>query len=255
MSVEFEVSGGVARVTLNRPDRLNAVDQATFGRLCEIWAEINRRDDIRCAVLSGTGRAFCAGADMKEDGPDGVNYWIETGGDGFSGIACGGNLNVPLVARVNGFALGGGFETVLGCDIVIAAESASFGFPEPRVGRLPLDGMIVLPRMVPRNLAMGLMLTGRRMSASEAAGWGIVNEVVPDSGLDEAVEKWVEDILACAPLSLRAIKRCVHDTSGMEVREARRHMSAALAAALRSEDAREGVKAFQERRKPVWKGR
>ncbi|MXZ50487.1 MAG: crotonase [Rhodobacteraceae bacterium] len=254
MSVEFEVTDQVARVTLNRPERLNAIDQSTFKQLNEIWLEINQCDSVRCAILTGTGRAFCAGADMKEEGPDGVQYWLQTNSYGFSGIACGGRLNVPLVAKVNGLALGGGFETILGCDIVIAAESATFGLPEARVGRLPLDGMIVLPRIVPRNLALGLMLTGGRISASEAAKWGIVNEVVPDDQLDRAVEKWVEDILSCAPLSLKAIKRYVFDTTGMEISEARRHMSDALSATLQSEDAREGVKAFQEKRLPVWKG-
>jgi len=255
MSVEFEVTGQVARVTLNKPNRLNAVDQSTFEHLNEIWSEINRRDDIRCTVLTGTGRAFCAGADMKEEGPDGIEYWIQTNRHGFSGIACGGRLNVPLLAKVNGLALGGGFETILGCDIVIAAESASFGLPESRVGRLPLDGMIVLPRMVPRNLALGLMLTGRRISARQAAEWGIVNEVVPDDLLDRTVEKWVEDILSCAPLSLKAIKSFVFDTTGMEVHEARRYMSETLSAALKCEDSHEGVKAFKEKRLPVWKGR
>ena len=254
MSLEFEIADGVARVRLNRPERLNAVDQETERELEAAWTEINARADVRCAVLTGTGRAFCAGADMKEDGPGGLEYWNVTGRHGFAGIACGRRLNCPLVAKVNGFALGGGFETVLGCDIVIAAESAFFGLPEPRVGRIPLDGMIVLPRMIPKTLAMGMLLTGRRVSAAEAAGWGLVNEVVPDDRLDEAVESWVEDILKCAPLSLKAIKRCMDETQAMGVAQARRHLSVAVAEALGSQDAQEGVAAFREKRPAEWTG-
>ncbi len=254
MSVEYEDSDGVARIRLNRPDRLNAVDQETDRRLEEIWSEIEGRTDLRCAVLTGTGRAFCAGADMKEEGPGGLQYWSLTGKHGFAGIACGGRLDIPLVAKVNGLALGGGFETVLGCDIVVAARSASFGLPEPRVGRLPLDGMIVLPRMLPEKLALGMMLTGRRISAEEAADWGLVNQVVADDELDEAVEEWVRDIVACAPLSLKAIKRSVHDGKDMSVHRARRQLSASLLEALESRDATEGVRAFQEKRRPAWTG-
>ena len=254
MSLEFEIADGVARVRLNRPERLNAVDQETERELEAAWTEINARADVRCAVLTGTGRAFCAGADMKEDGPGGLEYWNVTGRHGFAGIACGRRLNCPLVARVNGFALGGGFEAVLGCDIVIAAESAFFGLPEPTVGRIPLDGMIVLPRMIPRTLAMGVLLTGRRVSAAEAAGWGLVNEVVPDDGLDEAVESWVGDILKCAPLSLKAIKRCMDETQAMDIAQARRHLSVAVAEALGSRDAQEGVAAFREKRPAEWTG-
>ena len=254
MSVELQIADGVARVRLNRPERLNAVDQETERKLEAAWTEINSRADVRCAVLTGTGRAFCAGADMKEEGPGGLEYWSATGRHGFAGIACGRRLNCPLVARVNGFALGGGFEAVLGCDIVIAAESAFFGLPEPRVGRLPLDGMIVLPRVMPRTLAMGMLLTGRRVSAAEAEGWGLINEVVPDDSLDEAVENWVGDILKCAPLSLKAIKRCIDETQAMDIAQARRHLSVALAEALGSRDAQEGVAAFREKRPAEWTG-
>ncbi len=255
MSVEFEVSCGVAHVRLNRPDRLNAIDQQTERELDAIWSEINDRSGIRCAVLTGTGRAFCAGADMKEEGPEGIAYWSMTGRYGFAGIACGGRLNCPLIAKVNGLAFGGGFEIVLGCDIVIASDSATFGLPEPRVGRLPLDGMIVLPRMIPRNLALGMLLTGRSVPAKQLAIWGLINEVVPDECLDDTVNSWIKDILSCAPLSLKAIKRCVNDTADMNVAKARRHHSLSLAEALGSLDAQEGVNAFREKRVPVWTGK
>ena len=255
MSVEFDVSDGVAHVTLNRPDRMNAVDSGTEAALGEAWNAIDRDPAIRCAVLTGIGRAFCAGADMKEEGPGGLAYWADTGDYGFGGIALGRRPSVPVIARVNGVALGGGFEMVLGCDLAVAADTASFGLPEPRVGRLPLDGMITLPRRLPRTLAMGLLLTGRRIGAAEALEHGLVNQVVLPDELDAAVDAWVRDILACAPLSLRAIKRSANDTAHMTVPEARNARLPSLVAALQSRDAEEGVAAFREKRAPTWSGR
>ena len=254
MSIDFEVADDVARVTLNRPERLNAIDSAASATLDEIWNAIDEDPAIRCVVLTGVGRAFCAGADMKEDGPDGLAYWADTGDHGFGGIALGGRLSVPVIARVNGVALGGGFEMVLGCDLVVAAEAASFGLPEPRVGRLPLDGMILLPRLIPRAQAMGMLLTGRRMSAADALACGLINQVVAEDELDGAVQSWIDDIVACAPLSLRAIKRSANDTAHLTVREARNARLPSLAAALQSRDAQEGVQAFREKRAPVWSG-
>ena len=253
--VRLRCADGVARVTLDRPDRLNAVDAATDAALDEIWSAVEGDPAVRCVVLTGAGRAFCAGADLKEDGPGGLAYWARSGRYGFGGIALGGRLPVPVIARVNGIALGGGFEMALGCDLIVAAESASFGLPEPRVGRLPLDAMVTLPRRLPRALAMGLLLTGRRIGAAEALSHGLVNQVAPDGKLDEAVDGWVADVLACAPLSLRAIKRSISDTAHLGAREARTACLPSLAAALESEDADEGVAAFREKRAPVWKGR
>ncbi len=255
MTVEFDVTDGVARVTLNRPERMNAVDSATEAALGEAWSAIDRDPAIRCTVLTGTGKAFCAGADMKEEGPGGLAYWAQTGDHGFGGIALGHRPSVPVIARVNGIALGGGFEMVLGCDLVVAAETASFGLPEPRVGRLPLDGMITLPRRLPRTIAMGMLLTGRRIGADEALDFGLVNQVVPLDELDAAVDTWVSDLAACAPLSLRAIKRSANDTAHLTVPEARNARLPSLVAALQSQDAEEGVAAFREKRPPAWSGR
>ena len=254
MSIEFEVSEGVARVTLNRPERMNAIDSASDAALAEIWDAIDGNPTIRCAVLTGTGRAFCAGADMKEDGPEGLAYWAGTGDHGFGGIALGSRLSIPVIARVNGPALGGGFEMVLGCDLVVAAQTASFGLPEPRVGRLPLDGMITLPRRIPRALAMGMLLTGRRIGAAQAVEYGLINQVVPIQELDAAVDSWIEDIVACAPLSLKAIKRSADDTAHLTVSEARNTRLPSLVAALQSRDGEEGVLAFREKRAPGWTG-
>ncbi len=254
MSIDFDVSGGVARITLNRPDRRNAIDRAAEAALGEIWNRIEADPDIRCAILTGAGRTFCAGADMKEEGVEGLEYWADADPWGFGGIALGGRLSVPLIARVNGPALGGGFEMVLGCDLVVASENAVFGLPEPRVGRVPLDARVALPRLIPRALALGVLLTGRRIGAADALNYGLINQVVPADELDSAVDSWVADILACAPLSLKAVKRSVYDTAHMDLAEARNARLPALVAALRSRDADEGVLAFREKRAPVWTG-
>ena len=175
---------------------------------------------------------------------------------GFGGIALRDTLDVPVIARVNGHALGGGMEMVLGCDIVVTSEKATFGLPEPRVGRLALDGGIaLLTRRIPHVHAMGLLLSGRRIPAAEAHALGLVNEVVAPDALDAAVERWVESILACAPLSVRAIKAMVRAGEGMSSREAQMLRLPQLVEALQSEDQNEGVKAFQEKRAPNWTGR
>jgi len=258
MSVRFEVADHVATVTIDRPEVLNAVDLPTEAELQRIWSEIESRDDIRAVVLTGAGeRSFCAGADLKNTSNlKGVEYWAAARPGGFGGIALRETLDVPVIARVNGFALGGGFEMVLGCDIVVACEEASFGLPEPLVGRLPLDGgMLLLQRQIPYRQAMGMMLTGQRVKAQRALEMGLVNEVVPRAEIDTAVNRWVQQMLACAPLSLKAIKQVVRRTGTLSPAEAHRMRLPALVAALQSEDANEGVLAFQQKRKPQWLGR
>ena len=257
-NVHFEVRDHVARVTLDRPAALNAVDHATEQELERIWSAIEADHEVRVVVLTGAGeRAFCAGADMKSSGSKtGLEYWTAPRTGGFGGIALRETLDVPVIARVNGFALGGGFEMVLGCDIVVACEEASFGLPEARVGRLPLDGgMTLLQRQIPFRSAMGILLTGRRVPAREALALGIINEVVARDDLDAAVDHWTAEILACAPLSVRAIKAVARRTAHMTAREAQAQRLPALVAAISSEDSQEGVAAFREKRAPVWKGR
>lgn len=259
MTIQFTVDNHVARVTIDRADRMNAVDAATWAKLESTWQSIESDPDVRVVVLTGSGdRAFCAGADMKAtaDGKSGLAYWADARSGGFGGLTMRKSLHVPVIARVNGLAVGGGFELVLGCDIVVAAEHASFGLPEAKVGRMPLDGgMIMLPRLIPQKIAMGMLLTGNRISAADAERYGLVNEVVAESELDEAVNRWVAQILECAPLSVKAIKECVKETGDLPVDMAQARKLPALIAALESEDSEEGPRAFREKRKPEWKGR
>jgi enoyl-CoA hydratase/carnithine racemase len=257
--VRFEITDHVARVTIDRPAVLNAVDGPTHERLCEIWDRIEADRDVRAVVVTGAGeRAFCVGADMSAAAiaKTGLEYWADLDPNGFGGLSLRTTLDVPVIARVNGYALGGGMEMVLGCDIVIAAEHAKFGLTEPRVGRLPLDGGVFqLVRRVPHTRAMGLLLTGRRAEAAEMQAMGLVNEVVPAAELDAAVDRWLADVLACAPTSLRAVKQMVQRTAHLSAQEARDQRLPALMAALDSADSKEGVRAFQEKRPPVWPGR
>lgn len=255
--IDYREEGHVARVTIDRPQVLNALDPASEDELRRIWSELERRRDVWLVVLTGAGdRAFCVGADMSAAAVKltGLEYWAQEREGGFGGIALRRSLDVPVVAAVNGYALGGGMEMVLGCDIVVAAEEARFGLTEPRVGRIPLDGGVFqLVRQLPYHLAMGMLLTGRQVPAAEAFRLGLVNEVVPRSGLAEAVERWVEQVMRCAPLSLRAIKQMVQRSEAMPAPQGARLKLPALLEALASSDAEEGVRAFQEKRAPRWR--
>jgi crotonobetainyl-CoA hydratase len=254
----YDMRDHVARITIDRADVLNAIDAASERELQAIWAGIEADRDVRVVVLTGAGeRAFSTGADMKGgSGSSGLEYWAQERPGGFGGIALRETLNVPVIARVNGHAVGGGFEMMLGCDIVVAVEQATFGLPEARVGRLPLDGgMTLLQRQVPFRHAMGLLLTGRRIKTAEALAMGLINEVTTRDNLDAAVQRWVDDILACAPLSVRAIKQVARTTGHLTAQQAQAMRLPAVVEALKSSYSDEGVRAFVEKRKPVWQGR
>jgi len=257
MNVRLTLQDHVATVTLARPDSLNAVDSATASELQAVWLQLEADPSVRCIVLTGEGdRAFCVGADLKEPGRHGIDYWAHPTPGGFGGLALRDTLDVPVIARVNGYVLGGGFEMMLGADLVVAVDTAKFGLPEPRVGHVPLDGgAVLLQRQIPFRQAMGILLTGRNVSAQEALAMGLINEVVPREELDAAVDRWVKAVLACSPTSVRAIKQCVRRTATLSSAEAQRTRLPALIAALESEESQEGVRAFREKRAPVWTGR
>ena len=251
----LRIDGRVLHITLNRPQVLNALHPPAHFELAEIFDAFADDSGLWIAVVRGAGkRSFCTGTDLKVRAELGRDEYPPSG---FAGLTRRFDLDKPVVAAVNGLALGGGLEIALACDLIVAAEHAKFGFPEPRAGLAAMGGGVHrLVRQLPDKVAMGLLLTGRQFSAQEAQAYGLVNEVVPGERLDGAVQVWVEDMLACAPLALRATKQV-----------ARRNLDfPTLAAAIRgdypaaermleSEDAVEGPRAFAEKRDPVWRGR
>jgi dehydration protein DpgD len=255
--VRYEKKGRVAWVTLDRPEVMNALHPPCHDELERIWNDFSADADLWVAVLTGAGaRAFSAGNDLKWTAQHAGKLPPMPPG-GFAGLCGRFDLTKPVIAAVNGFALGGGFEIVLCCDIVVAAENATFGLPEPRVGLMAAAGGAQrLPRQIPLKLAMGMMLTGESIGAARAFELGLVNEVVPGGDLAAAAQRWADRVLACSPLSVRATKQAALGSLDRPLEEAVaiRNYPAALEL-FRSEDAAEGPRAFAEKRKPVWKGR
>jgi dehydration protein DpgD len=260
-TVRYEKKDQVAYVTLDRPAVLNAMDQRTHTELAAVWDDIEADDDVRVAVLSGAGnRAFSVGQDLKErarlNGDAGrPTSFGSRGQSGCPRLTERFTMTTPVIARVNGYALGGGFELALACDIIVASESATFGLPEVRLGLIPgAGGVFRLPRQLPLKVAMGMLLTGRTMTAKTALEFGLVNEVVAHDQLDRAVATWADDLVRGAPLSVRAIKEAVLRSIDMPLHEAFAARYEWEELRRRSRDAAEGPRAFAEKREPEWRG-
>jgi len=259
---KFEVDGHVARITLNRPAAMNSLNPELRWELSQHWDEVENNDNIWLAVVTGAGeRAFSAGADLKhrarerDASPEQRGQWQKLAEQTTSLIERW-HFSKPIIARVNGFALGGGLEQALACDIIVAAEHAEFGLPEPKRGLIAGSaGVHRLPRQIGLKPAMGYMLTGRHIPANRAYQLGLINEVVPIGKLDEAVNSWVSDILRCAPLAVRATKEAT--MRGLDYPLAQAYYTQYESNRLRenSEDALEGPRAFAEKRPPNWQGR
>jgi len=254
----YEKKGHIAYITINRPEVMNALHSDANVELGEIFNDFKQDDESWVAIFTGAGeRSFSAGNDLKataaatargEKLPDKPVI--------FGGITRDYECNKPIIAAVNGFALGGGFELALACDIIIAAEHARFGLPEPRVGLIAAaGGMHRLPAQIPLKLAMGMMLTGKQITAQEAYRFGLVNEVVPGTEIMAVAERWANEILECSPVSVRLTKEAVYAGLTYSVEEAMKLDRPRLKRLLESEDFVEGPKAFSEKRKPQWTGR
>jgi crotonobetainyl-CoA hydratase len=242
-------------VTLNRPEVLNALHSAAHHELEQVWDEFAQRDDLWVGIVTGAGaRAFCAGNDLK----------VQAAGrrgpvprSGFAGLTLRFDLDKPLIAAVNGVAMGGGFEIALACDLIVAAENAVFALPEPRVGLIAgAGGVHRLPRMIPQKQALGMILTGRRVPAAEGQELGFVNEVVPPGEALAAAKRWAGLILECSPMAVRASKQAVYrGLAEPTLEQAIRTTYPAQRANAGSQDYVEGPRAFAEKRKPQWQNR
>jgi enoyl-CoA hydratase/carnithine racemase len=247
----------ITTVTLNRPEVMNAINAEMHVELQQAFDAFAADPDQFICVVTGAGdRAFCAGSDLKAAALGGHRDYPKSG---YAGLIERFDCPKPIIAAVNGVALGGGFEVALACDIIIASDTASFGLPEPLVGAVALGGGLHrLARQIGLKQAMGMILTSKRVSAAEGLSLGFVNEVVPAADLQAATARWCTEILRASPVSIRASKETVMrglDEAG--VAEAMRNQPGypAYAAWATSEDAREGPLAFAEKRAPVWKGR
>lgn len=252
--VTVEKRGHVLVVTINRPSVMNALHPPASMEMEDVWNDFAADEDLWVGVVTGAGeRAFSAGNDLKHQAMGGD---MSMPASGFGGLTSRFDLYKPIIAALNGLALGGGFEIALACDIIIASEKASMGLPEPRVGLAALaGGMHRLPRQIGLKNAMGMMLTGRRLDAREAYRLGLVQEVTAPEALMGRTLAWAEEIAECAPLSVRASKEVAMKGLGHPLEEAMRMRFDGLSKMFSSEDFIEGPMAFAQKRKPQWKGR
>jgi crotonobetainyl-CoA hydratase len=253
--ISVDIADRVTTITLSRPAVMNAINPEMHAELQAAFDAFAADPEQRVAVVIGAGeRAFCAGSDLKV-----LDRHRRYPKNGYAGLIERFDLTKPVIAAVNGLALGGGFEIALACDVIVAADTASFGLPEPLVGAVALGGGLHrLPRQIGLKQAMGLILSSRRVSADEGFRMGFVNEVVPADQLRAAVDRWCADFLRASPMSIRASKDTVmRGLAEPDVASAMRHQPdyPAYAAWRESEDAKEGPLAFAEKRPPVWKGR
>ena len=242
-------------VTLNRPEVMNALHGEAHDELETVWDEFAADDGLWLAIVTGAGdRAFSAGNDLKAQAAGKRTQLVRSG---FAAITHRFDLDKPLIAAVNGIAMGGGFEIALACDIIVASENAVFALPEPRVGLIAgAGGLHRLPRVIPEKLALGMILTGRRVSAAEGKELGFVNEVVPAGQALPAAKRWAEMILECSPKAVRASKQSFLRGLGEPTLEAAmRTIYPAQRENRECQDYLEGPRAFTEKRKPNWQNK
>lgn len=264
MSIDIVKEDGLHIITINRPERRNALDLPHFGALADAWVDFRDDDDARVAIITGTGKDFSVGADLKSFVPM-VTDNIDDLASGKSEIRADAGLVAvlrefelwkPVIAAVNGTCVAGGMELLLGTDIRIASENATFGIAEPKRGLFPGGGTTVrLPRQIPFPWAMEILLTAEFVDAETAYRMGIVNSVVAQDDLLGTAKEMARKIIANAPLAVEAVKRSVLSTLRMPLKEAFEFELMEAATVFMTEDAKEGPRAFAEKRPPVWQRR
>jgi crotonobetainyl-CoA hydratase len=255
-AVRIAVDDGVLTITLDRP-KANAIDVATSLALHAAFVRLQQDPALRVAIITGTGRFFSAGWDLSA-AVAGEAIDADHGPGGFAGLTEFFALDKPVIAAVNGLAIGGGFELALAADLMVAADTAEFALPEVKLGMMADSGGVLrLPKRLPRAIAAELLLTGRRMGAAEAQRWGLVNRVVPLAQLAGAAQELARELVAAAPLALAAVKQVLRATEAVSVEDGYRVLRGgglpAYRAMLTSADAQEGPQAFADKRPPVWR--
>lgn len=255
-AVLYSAAGGRGVITINRPDRRNAISQDVVRGISDALIQADADDSVRVIVLTGAGdKAFCAGGDlggMTADSRVAQHFGRAEVGELFQQMRA---SSKPIVARVNGHALAGGFGLMLACDLVVAADTAQMGTPEINLGLWPFMITAVIQRDLPRKVALDLMLTGKRIDAAEGERWGFVNRVVSAAELDAAVDELVETLSSKSPLITHLGKRSFYRAEDESFSDALEYLAGMLTVCLESEDTMEGVTAFMQKRPPEWKGR
>ena len=254
--VTYESDLDVARITIAREERRNAINPEVVSGISDALGRAEADESIKVVVLTGAGeRAFCAGGDLggMSDGSRVAQHFVRAEvGRLFKQMR---SSRLPIVARVNGHALAGGFGLMLACDLVVAADDAEFGTPEVNIGLWPFMISTLIQRNLGSKIALEMMLTGRRMSAEEAARWGFVNRVVPRAELDSALAELTGVLVTKSPLIVSLGKRSFYASEDMDLSQGLDYLAGMLTVCLESEDTIEGVTAFLEKRAPEWKGR
>ena len=255
-TIKYETKEQIAYITVNRPKAMNALNSQVLEELYAAFKEAGENDDIRAIILTGEGKAFVAGADIAEMSKMSPVEAREFGKKGHKLMNYIHNVETPVIAAINGFALGGGCELSMACDIRVASETAKFGQPEVGLGLIPgFAGNLRLPRLVGKGMAKYMILTGEMIDADEALRIGLVQKVVAPEDLVGEANRIAEKICAQAPIADKYAKDVINNGYDMDLKSASAYEVNTIGIPFASEDRKEGTSAFLEKRKPVWKNR